>query len=422
MGRPWLLTTALTVACGTGGDTGDAFTQRDSAGIRIDESRAAAWPESGGWRLSDRPALTIGRIEGEEAYLFSRVAGVRRLSDGRIAVANSASSEVRIFDRAGTHATTIGRAGGGPGEFTALDGLVRLPGDTLVVISSFGNRYSVFDPADSLVEVRFVPFPGRGNRFPDGAWLGLRYAGSVAPATTGFVRDSIVFFRFSPADLTLAEGSRIEGVLNRDAMESFAVDTILTVPGNEEFRQEVVMGTSRGISNSPVAFGRSVSHAVYGSDLAWGDGTTFEVRITGSDGGTKRIIRLLEPNPELTAEAIEAWSTERRSWIRNESQRPRVEEMIAAQTFPDRAPAFSGILLDADGNLWVERYRFATDDPQRWAVFDPDGRYLGTVRTPARFTIHDIGRDWMLGVWLNDEDVEIVHMYDLIRTEDTGDD
>jgi hypothetical protein len=48
---------------------------------------------------------------------------------------------------------------------------------------------------------------------------------------------------------------------------------------------------------------------------------------------------------------------------------------------------------------------------------------FGTVRTPARFTSHDIGRDSILGVWLNDEDVEIAHVYDLIRSEnDNGDD
>jgi hypothetical protein len=46
-------------------------------------------------------------------------------------------------------------------------------------------------------------------------------------------------------------------------------------------------------------------------------------------------------------------------------------------------------------------------------VFDRDGRYLGTVETPAGFYVHQIGADFVLGRWLDELDVEYVSMHRL---------
>lgn len=60
--------------------------QRDSAGIRIVEN---ARPEDGsrlGWRIGPRPAVSIGKVTGEEPYLLTGASDATRLSDGRIVV------------------------------------------------------------------------------------------------------------------------------------------------------------------------------------------------------------------------------------------------------------------------------------------------------------------------------------------------
>ena len=48
-------------------------------------------------------------------------------------------------------------------------------------------------------------------------------------------------------------------------------------------------------------------------------------------------------------------------------------------------------------------------------MFDPSGEILGVVETPERFTIHEIGRDFVLGHWTDDMDVEHVRLYGLIK-------
>jgi hypothetical protein len=41
-------------------------------------------------------------------------------------------------------------------------------------------------------------------------------------------------------------------------------------------------------------------------------------------------------------------------------------------------PLIRRLSLDPEGRLWVERYTFA-DEPSRVDIFDPAGRYLGTL-------------------------------------------
>ena len=53
-----------------GGD--DTFQVWDSAGIEIVESAAPAWGDDG-WTVSDTPTVVIGRMEGDERYLFGEV-------------------------------------------------------------------------------------------------------------------------------------------------------------------------------------------------------------------------------------------------------------------------------------------------------------------------------------------------------------
>lgn len=74
-------------------------------------------------------------------------------------------------------------------------------------------------------------------------------------------------------------------------------------------------------------------------------------------------------------------------------------------------PAFSELLVDGAGNLWARDPRPEADQPHRWSVFDPEGRWLGTVQTPAELRVRQIGTDWILGTALDELEVEHVRMY-----------
>jgi hypothetical protein len=40
---------------------------------------------------------------------------------------------------------------------------------------------------------------------------------------------------------------------------------------------------------------------------------------------------------------------------------------------------------------------------------------LGVIETPERFTIHQIGDDFVLGSWADELDIEHVRLYQLIK-------
>lgn len=73
------------------------FAVIDSAGIQIVETTTPLWSSGASWTVSDTPVLVIGEVEGRVHEVFAGVTGVVRMSDGRIAVADRGSSEIRFF-------------------------------------------------------------------------------------------------------------------------------------------------------------------------------------------------------------------------------------------------------------------------------------------------------------------------------------
>ena len=92
--------------------------------------------------------------------------------------------------------------------------------------------------------------------------------------------------------------------------------------------------------------------------------------------------------------------------------------MRDGMVYPESHPAFGRIYVDLPGNLWV--LRTSPDrvpaDPEPWDVFDPEGVWLGAVALPARFTMREIGDDYVAGVWRDELDVEYVRVYRLLKS------
>src|SRR4051812_47765874 len=114
-----LLSASLFAACGHSGERA-AFVARDSSGVAIVENARPAWKPGEGWRLSDAPVLSLGVAEGTQEQEFERITDVLRLPDGRLAVANDGSAELRYFAADGHFLGAAGRQGDGPGEFRSV--------------------------------------------------------------------------------------------------------------------------------------------------------------------------------------------------------------------------------------------------------------------------------------------------------------
>jgi hypothetical protein len=384
-------------ACGIGEDQeGPAFAVRDSAGIQIVENTAPAWNEAQGWRLSAEPLLQIGEVEGAPAYQFSRVPAVLQLSDGRIAVANSGSHEIRLFDASGRHLRSVGGKGGGPGEFESLSWIRRLPGDSLLAYDERQRRLSTFDSQGALVRSsnlvfsKDAEFPRAVGRFSNGALL--IWTGGVYVA--GEVKDG---------------PSRAPVSLSRYSAEGTPMDPIAALLGPETF----VQTEEGGFTVTLLPFGRASRHALAGDRVFAGDNDTYSIGVYSADGKLERLIRRQHTPHPVTQEHIDMVRQERLDGTDSPGSRQRIEKMIAAMPLPPTMPAFDALQADDDAHLWVREYSPPGTLGSQWTVFDREGRMLGTVSMPDHFRPTQIGRDFVLGVWRDDLDVEHVQMYAL---------
>jgi hypothetical protein len=374
---------------------------RDSAGVQIVENSDYSWPNGQGWRLSDEPLLDIGVLEGDSSYQLYQVIGSQRLSDGRIVIANAGSSELRFYDADGQHLISAGREGGGPGEFGSMRMLGSMTGDSLLVYDWRNQRASIFDAGGTLARTAQLQFLTELGGFPmmvapldDGSLLvGVRTYFGSGEERSGLSRDNMVFVRCDP-DGSLA-------------------DTLAVLPGGE-------LNTFSDANTVLVGdrpFGHYPSHAASADGFYYGSSDRYEIQYYSETGKLQRSVRRPVPNLEVTDADIASYKREGLENARDDAQRQIIERLLADDPFPQSFPAYGNFLLDADGNLWVAVYRRPGDDQPRWTVFDPSGQMLGVVSVPERFTIHQIGSDFVLGRWQDELDVEHVQLYELLKRD-----
>jgi hypothetical protein len=90
-------------------------------------------------------------------------------------------------------------------------------------------------------------------------------------------------------------------------------------------------------------------------------------------------------------------------------------KQLASLPHRDTLPAFSRILVDGDENVWVEEFHVDPDAAATWSVFDPAGRWLGRVETPAGLKVMRIAGGTVIGVTKDEDGVQRVVVYPLLR-------
>ncbi len=384
-------------AVGWVGCRSDASAQatRDSAGIRIVENARPADDSRLPWRIGPEPAVSIGEVVGDEAYLLHRANDAVVLPDGLIVVANTGTNELRVYDAAGAHLAAWGRAGEGPGEFTALAGVDVWPGDSVVAWSSSTWVVSVFD-SEGVFGRSFVLDSEAGALEPrtvlgDGGILGR--TGKVS--SEGYRRSEETY------ELRHPGAAPPVGFGTHPGQESYLA-----------FRNGMAV-----LGNLP--FGRSLWEAEWGDLVVITTEDDYEIRAYDrADGSLARIVRREHENRAPTRaevdDALEA-ALERAGLTgqRLEFARQGYSDMPLVERFP----AFRSLLTDALDHIWVREATLpGTDRPAPlWTVFDAEGRALGFIETPDGLTVFEVGADYLLGRATDEMGVESVQVWALER-------
>ncbi|MEX2285252.1 MAG: 6-bladed beta-propeller [Gemmatimonadota bacterium] len=140
--RVFLLGLIAAAACG-GIDSDPSirpqFVRLPNGALRVRGPDDGVWGAKP-WRLTEE--RRIGRMEGEDPDLFGQPWAVEQDELGRIYVLDQQSKDVRVFAADGKHLRTIGRPGGGPGEFSNPFGLLWDSAGNLWVVDIGHARYS----------------------------------------------------------------------------------------------------------------------------------------------------------------------------------------------------------------------------------------------------------------------------------------
>lgn len=379
-GHLLVLAAAATLhACAPPGDTAPTAIRRDSAGVMIVESFRPAWGDSAHWRVDREPLLDLAESGTGDPHNFFQVRGVMRLSDGSLVVANSGSNEVRKFSANGAFLAAAGGDGEGPGEFSNLL-QVELAGDSIVARDVY-SRFSLFGP--DLEHLRTTRLEGHPAN--------LRHLGpnTLVVQTLLSFSDGYGLLR-DPEALVLHD---LEGV---------RIDSIGVTPGSEEYVFE--------LGGMAPLFRRAAFVDTHGARIYTGASDHMQVEELSPMGDTLRIFRIPDFPLTLTPEQVEAERQARLNFQLPsgvESLPPPYVEAVEAMPSPATRPAYTDLLVDATGAVWLRPLRIVgeTEGPEHWLVLDADGTWLGSVEIPERFRLMDIGVDEVLGVWTDGLDV-----------------
>jgi hypothetical protein len=130
--------------------------------------------------------------------------------------------------------------------------------------------------------------------------------------------------------------------------------------------------------------------------------------------------RLDAPERPVTAADVAADKAVLLERMRTDDRRRDLERVYALVPIPDRMPAYSKLLIDDLGWVWVEEYYAAGDQRRTYVVLSPDGRPAARLALPSELNAYQIGADFVLGTWVDEAtDIEYVRQYSLNRAEDS---
>ena len=398
----------LAGGCGRDGSGGAASVSRDSAGVAIVENTGPAWAAGQEWKVIDSALVDIaGDVDS--------VSGPVRLDDGRLAIANAGTHEIRVYDASGVRLHTSGRDGSGPGEYRMLAGIWRGPGDSLLVSDFLARRISILDHDAKFARSfslggaagAMIPTNGRlefavpQGWFADGSIVGVTMSFVMNQAREGSYRDTVSALRYGP-----------DGAVR---------DTIARFPGAEMEQMTLSMGGQSFSAPTPVPLGRQSVSTAQGDRFYLAQNSSWEIEVRQLDGKLLRLIRLkAEPRP-LTAADI---AMHRKAQLDQVEAIPMMRNMppafkaqltarIEQARYPAALPFVAALLIDSEGNVWAQEVTPPGVDAASYAVFDATGRMLGRVVMPEDFRVSSIGANAIFGVWKDADDVEHVRAYPL---------
>ena len=343
-----------------------AALQRAPAPAEIVTVRSAA---PGAWGPGAKHLVPEIRYDsGNVGPTLQRVGSVAVGLDGDVYLYDETVGAVLAYDSTGRYRHAVGREGAGDGEYDRVHGLGTLPGDRLAVWD-FGNQEVDLFTASGAWE---SSWPLASRLSTGGLFVGA--AGHL-----------LVQALLSPAERT----PWTLGLVRLDPATGVR-DTLVSP----------VQSGLEGVSTFFEPVGLWTWHP--DGYFVGGRNDRYSFTLFRSDTG----IRVEHASEPVGVGAAERAELEAQLRAAGRQRRP----------IPTVKPAYASIGVASDGRLWLRRHMPAkrlTDpelehlglpetrrwrEPQRYDVFEADGRYLGVVAVPDDVRVVAVGREQLWGV------------------------
>lgn len=353
------------------------------------------------WTLSPAPTLTI-EDDGTPATQFVSVMGVRRLSNGSIAIANRGTNDIRIFDARARHVVTFGRTGGGPGEFRRLEWIGR-SGDTAWFYDSGLQRITtvLLGSKPELLGTTPVTATGKresfsvNGRLPDGRYV---VTTNVSPTFDG------------PPGVHRLPGST--GIIARTG------DGEVTWLG--DFRSAAIFihsptGDIKNTAAGPIAFPPWLRSTTGGGQIWIGDSGGDSLVVVRARDLSRFVVRVPFQRRAPSKALVDAARKEEMAGNRSSTPDPFTEAKFSAKYLPDRLPSFESLMPGPEGELWIQEYTGNRALPTQYVVLDATGRPKGRVAVPGGSRVREAGLDYVILLHEDPDGVESVRLHRLER-------
>ncbi len=345
--------------CGAGGNADRAVVIDTIGDTLVVRSRTPREPDA-----TLLPEIRLGKTDGADYEMFGDIAGFAIGPDGTFLLYDRQIPALRRFGADGQYLQTIGRKGGGPGEYANSDGGLGVLTDGRIVLRDPGNaRLTVYRANGSFLTS--LPIPG-------GSFSSEQI---TREPTGGF---------FNPI--------RGGWMIHYDSALA-VIDSIPTPPSPVERSQVRLqkegMAVSYGVPFTP-SFLRALHPDGY---YLVALNSVYSVDALRPEGKRLRIAREVTP-PSTSAQEREA----EQARITKQMRQMDPGWQWNGPSIPTTKPIIRSLFAGEDGTVWVQLYqpgeRVVDEDsasaqfrePVVFDVFSPGGEYLRRVRAPTGFS------------------------------------
>jgi hypothetical protein len=368
-------------ACAADSPRRTAAERTDSAGVAIITNRGADFILD--WSFT--PTLTLGgEDEGPESFFNIGQSSVATDADGNIYIMDAGNHRVVVFDGSGHHLRTLGRKGGGPGEFQMWPSGITIARDGSINVYDIGKQGLVrFDPAGNPLQTRRI----------EGGQL-RRYAlldHGIAIHVDHYFDD--------------VASDRIQTIT--DAGDTTTIVSITRPP-----LKPVDFGCVR-ISGMATIFAPSLQWDVLDDHIVINPGAEYVLDLYEGARRVASIRRDLPPRPATRELALRQVGDDFKVTFGGGGEcKVPAARVVDERGIADFLPAISRIRVAPNGTTWVQRFAIK-NEPAPIDIFKYDGEYLGTLPEDTPFPAAFLPGDRIAAIEKDEFDLQRVVVYQI---------